>query len=109
MNLLLSIDTAGSACAVALSTPDDLLAVRVLREPRIHSAKLVPLIREVVEDAGFQTRDIDAVAVSKGPGSYTGLRIGVSTAKGLAFGLDIPLVGVATFEALGWANRAPGL
>jgi len=63
------------------------------------------LIREVVEEAGFQTYDIDAVAVSKGPGSFTGLRIGVSTAKGLAFGLDIPLVGVATFEALAWANR----
>jgi len=106
LSLLLSIDTAGSACAVALSTSDDILAIRVVREPRSHSAKLVPLIREVVEDAGFQTRDIRAVAVSKGPGSYTGLRIGVSTAKGLAFGLDIPLVGVATFEALAWANLA---
>ena len=69
---------------------------------------MVPLIREVVLDAGYQKRDIGAISVSKGPGSYTGLRIGVSTAKGLAFGLAIPLVGVATFEALAWANRHIG-
>ena len=78
----------------------------MLHEPRVHSAQLVPLIRDVLVDAGYQRSDLGAVAVSKGPGSYTGLRIGVSTAKGLAFGLEIPIVGVATFDALAWANRA---
>ena len=103
MSLLLSIDTAGSACAVALSRGEEITALRVLTEPRVHAAKLAPTIRDLAADHGG-LESIDAIAVSKGPGSYTGLRIGVSTAKGLAFALDVPLVGVQTFEALALAN-----
>jgi tRNA threonylcarbamoyladenosine biosynthesis protein TsaB len=103
--LLLSIDTAGSACAVALTDPDGETVHRILSEPRLHSSMLVPLIDEIVRDAEHVMTDLRAVAVSKGPGSFTGLRIGVSTAKGLAFGLNLPIVGVPTFEALVHANR----
>ncbi len=89
---------------MAISKNDRLIAARILDEPRIHSARLVPLIDEVVRAAGYRMADVQAVAVSRGPGSFTGLRIGVSTAKGIAFGLGIALVGVPTFEALAQAN-----
>jgi tRNA threonylcarbamoyladenosine biosynthesis protein TsaB len=78
--------------------------MRVIREPRMHSSRLVPLIKEIVIESGRSIPDIGAIAVSKGPGSFTGLRIGVSTAKGMAYALGIPLVGVETFEALAHAN-----
>jgi len=99
-NLILQIDTSTSICSVALSEHGQTRAVIDLDEPNAHAGKLTILIEEILSDGGLTLKDLDAVAVSMGPGSYTGLRIGVSTAKGLCYGLDIPLLGIDTLYAL---------
>ena len=71
-----------------------------LFQENVHGQKLMPLIEALLSQVGVEVDELDAVAVSKGPGSYTGLRIGVSTAKGLAFAQDIPIIGVDTLDAL---------
>jgi tRNA threonylcarbamoyladenosine biosynthesis protein TsaB len=98
--LLLSFDTSTRVCSVALHQDGAVLACSELFTEKSHSGLLTTLVREVVEHAGFALADLDAVAVAKGPGSYTGLRIGVSTAKGLCFALDKPLLSVNTLEAM---------
>ncbi|MEM8601969.1 MAG: tRNA (adenosine(37)-N6)-threonylcarbamoyltransferase complex dimerization subunit type 1 TsaB [Bacteroidota bacterium] len=98
--LTLGIETATDVCSVALLDGDALLAEASLRLPRQHAARLVPLVRDVLAHTGRAATDLDLVAVSEGPGSYTGLRIGVSTAKGLAIAADARLVGVPSLEAL---------
>lgn len=100
---ILHIETATPVCAVAVATGDSVLAVREVDEPNIHASRLTLLINEVMEEANLKFPDLSAVAVSKGPGSYTGLRIGVSTAKGLCFALDIPLIAVHTLDAMAHA------
>ncbi len=92
--LLLNIETATETCSVALALNGQLIACQEVTETKAHAAKLTLLIEEVVTKAGYAYADIDAIAVSKGPGSYTGLRIGVSTAKGLCFALDKPLLAI---------------
>ena len=76
-----------------------------LFQENVHGQKLMPLIETLFSQVEVEVDKLDAVAVSKGPGSYTGLRIGVSTAKGLAFALDIPIIGVDTLDALAWRVR----
>jgi tRNA threonylcarbamoyladenosine biosynthesis protein TsaB len=99
--LLLSFDTATKHCAVALSEDDRLVAHRIQDGERFsHAEKLNLFIEAVLKDAGKSLRDLDAVAVGIGPGSYTGLRIGLSAAKGLCFALDIPLIGLGTLDVL---------
>src|SRR5690606_627052 len=98
--IILQIDTATSVCSVAVSRSGITIATAELDEPNVHASKLTRLIEKVVFDAGIKLSDLDAVAVSKGPGSYTGLRIGVSTAKGLCYGLDIPLIGIDSLLSL---------
>lgn len=100
MARILSLETSTSICSVALHECGALLALAEIKEPGAHAEKLVLLVDEVFEKAGLNFRDLDAVAVSQGPGSYTGLRIGVSTAKGIAYGLDIPLIGINTLQAM---------
>lgn len=100
MALILSLDTSTKVCSVALYNNSDLLASFEVLVEKSHSRIITLLIENVINAAGFKLKDLDAVAVGKGPGSYTGLRIGVSTAKGLAFGLDIPLIAVNTLEAM---------
>lgn len=100
MSLLLSIDSATRVCSVALHEDGNLLASQHLYIDKSHSGLLTVLIDHVLQYAGYKTTDLSAVAVSEGPGSYTGLRIGASTAKGLCFALDIPLVTVGTLEAM---------
>jgi len=97
---ILHIDTATSVCSVALSENGVLKAYRDHEEPNIHASKLTLLIDDLMREAGCEMGQLHAVAVSKGPGSYTGLRIGVSAAKGICFALDIPLLAVATLDAL---------
>jgi len=97
MNVL-AIETATAVCAAAIVDEKRVRAERTLVEKHIHSEKLLSLIDDVRKQAG----DYDAIAVSIGPGSFTGLRIGVSVAKGLAFALDMPLVAIPTLEALAW-------
>lgn len=100
MARILSIETSTAMCSVALHERGALLALAEIKEPGAHAEKLLLLVDEVFEKAELSFGDLDAVAVSQGPGSYTGLRIGVSTAKGIAYGLDIPLIGINTLQAM---------
>jgi tRNA threonylcarbamoyladenosine biosynthesis protein TsaB len=77
-----------------------LRAVSEIKEPGAHAEKLLDLVDAAMKQAEVRMADLDAVAVSQGPGSYTGLRIGVSTAKGIAYGLEIPLIGINTLQAM---------
>src|SRR5690606_15724170 len=94
------IDTATEVCSVSLSKGDTLLDTIETREPNQHAAKLTLSIEEILDRQQLAYADLAAISVSKGPGSYTGLRIGVSTAKGLCYGLDIPLIGLNTLEIM---------
>ena len=89
-------------CSVALSEDGSITAVRESAEPRQQSSLTAVFVDEVLKERGLRVRDCDAVCVSKGPGSYTGLRVGVSTAKGLCFGAGIPLLAVGTLDTLVW-------
>ena len=100
--LLLSLETSSPICAVALHhIPDGrLLGQSELRLEKSHSTHLTVLIEQLITNAGFALASLGAVAVSDGPGSYTGLRIGAAAAKGLCFALDVPLLAVGTLPAL---------
>jgi tRNA threonylcarbamoyladenosine biosynthesis protein TsaB len=98
--LILSIDTSTRGCSVALHENGVLLAGNDLFTDKSSSAMLTTLIQNVVENSGFKLSDVDAVAVAKGPGSYTGLRVSVSTAKGLCYALDKPLIAINTLQAM---------
>lgn len=100
MALILNIDTATPVCSVALARDGKLIALREKNEKNIHAEILTQFIMEVIAEAGLKLADLEAVAVSKGPGSYTGLRIGVSTAKGLCYSLDKPLIGIGTIDSM---------
>ena len=97
---ILMIETSTDCCSVALSGDGRILAEVVDPTPRQQSAMLAPHISQVLQEAGLTVADLDAVAVSEGPGSYTGLRVGVSTAKGLCFGGGKPLIGIDTLQIL---------
>ncbi len=98
--LILSLDTSTAACSVALHNQGILLGSYELFTERTSSAMLTTLLQDVVQQTGYSFEQVDAVAVAKGPGSYTGLRIGVSTAKGLCFALDKPLLAINTLTAM---------
>lgn len=100
MALILNIETATTVCSVALAKDGQLVSYKEQNEGYTHAENLTLFIEEVVNKSGYAFKDIDAIAVSKGPGSYTGLRIGVSTAKGLCFALDKPLISVNTLLSL---------
>lgn len=100
MAVILSIETATEVCSVAVSRDSEILAFRETTGSNEHSALLTVFIDETVREAGIQLSGLDAVAVSMGPGSYTGLRIGVSAAKGLCFALDKPMIAVSTLKAM---------
>lgn len=98
--LLLSIDTSIRGCSVAVHQDSSLLASYDLHTDRSSSSMLTTLMDTAVKHAGFTLNDLDAIAVAKGPGSYTGLRVGVSSAKGLCYALDKPLIAINTLEAM---------
>ena len=101
MALILNLETATTNCSVSLATNGEVVAIKELDTPNFsHSEQLHLFVQEVTEEAGVVLSDLDAVAVSKGPGSYTGLRIGVSAAKGLCFSLDVPLISIATLTSM---------
>lgn len=102
MALILGIETATSICSVALVGDGKLLAIRESVGARDHSAALTIYIAEVFSEAGLNFHQLNAIAVSMGPGSYTGLRIGVSTAKGLCYALDKPFIAIDTLKSLAW-------
>ena len=101
MNIL-GIESATTVCAAAIVEDGRILSEKTIDLPRVHSEKMISLIGQTLSDASSSPRDIDGIAVSIGPGSFTGLRIGLSIAKGLAFGNDKPLIAVSTLEALAW-------
>jgi len=103
MALILNIETATKNCSVSLAKDGELIAFKELNDGNYsHAEKLHPFIKEVLAEAKVVMEDLTAIAVSKGPGSYTGLRIGVSAAKGLCFSLDIPLISIETLESLSY-------
>jgi tRNA threonylcarbamoyladenosine biosynthesis protein TsaB len=106
MPLILSLETSTDVCSVALHDSKSLLSHAEIREPQAHAASLAPLISKVVSGAGVDMEAIDAVAITSGPGSYTGLRIGTSTAKGLCYTLDIPLISIGTLALLAYQGSA---
>ncbi|HMI05599.1 MAG TPA: tRNA (adenosine(37)-N6)-threonylcarbamoyltransferase complex dimerization subunit type 1 TsaB [Pedobacter sp.] len=109
MATILQIETATQVCSAAISKDGHTIALKELMASNIHAGSLTLFIQDVMAQSGLQFAELDAVAVSKGPGSYTGLRIGVSTAKGLCYALDKPLIGIDTLQmmAAGYLSSNP--
>jgi len=99
---ILALDTATNSCSVAATEDGALSAELTIRKNQTHSKHLMESVHCVLEMAGFGVADLDGLAVTIGPGSFTGLRIGISTIKGLAHALGKPVVGVSTLKALAW-------
>lgn len=94
--MIICLETSTSLCSVALCDSEGIVALKESGENKSHASQLTVFIEELLSEAGLKARDLEAVAVSKGPGSYTGLRIGVSTAKGIAYAASLPLIGIET-------------
>ena len=102
---ILAVDTATKSCSVAVIGGDSLLAESTVANNQTHSRHLLQLIDAVIGQAGLEISDLDGFAVSIGPGSFTGLRIGIATIKGLAFSLKKPVVGISSLMALAYQCR----
>lgn len=100
MSLILGIETSTTVCSVALTSDGATVATEKLYLEKSHSSLLTIAISDLLKHAGVDRQELSAVAVSKGPGSYTGLRIGVSTAKGICYALDKPLIAINTLKAM---------
>lgn len=100
--LILAIETATEICSIALAENDHLIGEYSINIHRAHAEKLIPLIQSMSEQVNRPLTDIDLICVSSGPGSFTGLRIGLASAKGLAFSLNCPLVSVISLDALAY-------
>ena len=100
MARILLIETSTAQLSTALAEDGIVTAFRLCGEPRMQAALTAPYVKEVLDEKGLTVRDLDAVCVGRGPGSYTGLRVGVSTAKGLCFGAGIPLLSAGTLDVL---------
>ena len=101
MNIL-AIDSSGLTASVAIQTDGKLAAEYTVNNKKTHSQTLLPMIEEIMKSEGMEPEDIDGIAVSAGPGSFTGLRIGSATAKGLGLALDKPVAEVSTLQALAY-------
>ena len=99
---IILIETSTARCSAALAEDGRIVSQRWSEEPRAHAALTAPFVREMLDEKGWRVADCDAVCVGRGPGSYTGLRVGASTAKGLCFGAGIPLIAVGTLDTLVW-------
>lgn len=99
---LLALDTATEACSVALWSGGGIQAHRHVLEPRGHTRQLLPMVEAVLLEAGCTLADLDGLACTRGPGSFTGVRVGVSAAQGLAFAADLPVLPVSTLDVLAW-------
>lgn len=102
MERIILIETSTALCSAALSEGGRILSYRESNSLKAHASMTAVFIKEMLDENGLKARDCDAVCVSMGPGSYTGLRVGVSTAKGLCFGAGIPLIAVGTLDTLVW-------
>lgn len=102
---LLAVDTATSSCSVALFDDERLMAEALYTAGPTHSRRLLAIIDRMLEDGGYRPTDIDRIAATRGPGTFTGLRIGLSTVKGLAAAIGAPVVGVSSLAALAFPLR----
>ncbi len=99
---ILAVDTATENCSVALRLGDEVIH-RSAIAPREHTTKILPMVDNVLAEAGMKLSQLDGLAFGRGPGSFTGVRIGIGIAQGLAFGADLPMMGVSTLEAMAQA------
>jgi tRNA threonylcarbamoyl adenosine modification protein YeaZ len=104
--LLLAFDTSAAHCAAALLSGDRVLAAREEPMATGQADRLMPLLEEILAEGGASWRDLRGLGVGTGPGNFTGIRIGVAAARGLALGLGAPAIGVTVFEALAWGREA---
>ncbi|HPM32843.1 MAG TPA: tRNA (adenosine(37)-N6)-threonylcarbamoyltransferase complex dimerization subunit type 1 TsaB [Chryseolinea sp.] len=102
MALILSLETSTTVCSVAIHRGQDLIAIAEVHVEQSHASKLAVLIDEVKKLTSIELIELNAIAISSGPGSYTGLRIGISTAKGLCYALGIPLISINSLEILAY-------
>ena len=100
MSLILCVETGTDICSVGIARDGELMSLRESDQGRDHAKQVAVFVDELLRETGVKPDELDAVAVGMGPGSYTGLRIGVSFAKGLCYGLNIPLLAVGSLEAL---------
>ncbi|KAA5547583.1 tRNA (adenosine(37)-N6)-threonylcarbamoyltransferase complex dimerization subunit type 1 TsaB [Adhaeribacter rhizoryzae] len=100
MAVLLALETSSTVCSVALFKNGQLLGVSELQIEKSHSSHITVLIEQLLQNCQVNLKDLAAIAISGGPGSYTGLRIGSATAKGLCYSLSIPLIEVSTLDAI---------
>ncbi|MFC1940914.1 tRNA (adenosine(37)-N6)-threonylcarbamoyltransferase complex dimerization subunit type 1 TsaB [Chloroflexota bacterium] len=105
----LAIDTSTDTASLALVQDDEVLAELTWRCGQNHSTQLLPHLSHLISQAELSLQSADCIIVAKGPGSYNGLRVGISTAKGLAFSLGIPIVGISTLEAEAYQHAETGL
>lgn len=100
--MIICLETATNLCSVALCNSKGVISLRESSEPKSHAAFLTVFIDEILKENHIKASDLKAIAVSKGPGSYTGLRIGVSVAKGITYAANIPLIGIETLKSMFW-------
>ncbi len=105
MALLLSLETSSQACSVALHNNGLLLASREIETPRSAASQLAVMIRDVINESERKPADLQGIIVASGPGSYTGLRIGVATAKGLCYALNIHLIAINTLQLMAYQGK----
>lgn len=107
-NYILCIETTTEVCSVAISHNGICIAVKTIAEQGAHGTQLTPMIESILKENNLKMMGLSAVAYSHGPGSYTGLRIGLSVAKGICFGNDIPLISIPTLQHISSLNTTPG-
>ena len=108
MENLILIETSTELCSTAIASEGKIISHRESDTPRSHASLTAVFIDEMLKETGMAVKDCSAVCVSMGPGSYTGLRVGVSTAKGLCFGAGIPLLAIGTLDTLVWQAIGSG-
>lgn len=107
---VLGIDTATRVAGTAVAGDDRLICERLIHNLQTHSQNIIPMISQVMNDAGLKPADLHGIAVTGGPGSFTGLRIGMSAAKAMGLALNLPVISVSTLKALAWnLYRAEGM
>ena len=109
MARIILIETSTALCSTALVEDGKVVSYKESETPRSQASLTAPYVKEMLDEKGIGVKDCDAVCVSKGPGSYTGLRVGVSTAKGLCFGAQLPLIAVGTLDTLVYQASGEGL
>ncbi|MAE11487.1 MAG: tRNA (adenosine(37)-N6)-threonylcarbamoyltransferase complex dimerization subunit type 1 TsaB, partial [Dehalococcoidales bacterium] len=109
MKIQIAIDTSTDTAGLALGQDGEVVAELSWFCGRHHSTQLLPNLSHLLNQTGLSLESADCIIVARGPGSYNGLRVGISTAKGLAFSLNIPIVGISTLEAEAYQHAATGL